>query len=507
MSTFEHDEELETRVRRLHEHPERLARYDLDTSGALDDDEWRLVRRLLAAELAYERRRGAETPALALPAGLLGGRFEVIGLLGAGGQARTWLADDRESGGQVALKELRLDTVAGWKAVELFEREGQALEALRHPAIPAYVHAFHDLDDAGRTRLFLAQSFVDGAGLDATLETTQWDERRALALMKQVLGVLAYLHGHSPPVIHRDIKPSNLIERPDGSIAVIDFGAVQRVLPDTGGGSTVIGTHGYMPLEQYMGRAVPQTDLYALGATVVHLMSRVHPSDLPLEHARLGFEPYVQCTPGFRDILGRLLAPSVEQRFASAGEVLRAIEAHERALAVPAPTPRGHPDLEVQTRDDDLQPLRAPDPVKARRRLVSTLMSLSFFVVAGQGMLYCSPRCAGSDDAALAAIRECPEAREALGPGIRQGFWGCACSNGEASGNCSRDSFTGSSNGTMVVVGDRGRGRLSWGATMHGCGNHRVGSATLSVDGRDIAVVPCATRGVGQGGWPTSAPK
>src|SRR6185503_314055 len=96
----------------------------------------------------------------------------------------------------------------------------------------------------------------------------------------ELLGVLDYLHSRVPPVLHRDIKPANLIVRPDGSIARVDFGAVRNVFrsPDEDG-STVVGTHGYMPYEQYMGQASPASDLYALGATLLHLITGRGPSE------------------------------------------------------------------------------------------------------------------------------------------------------------------------------------------------------------------------------------
>jgi serine/threonine protein kinase len=88
------------------------------------------------------------------------------------------------------------------------------------------------------------------------------------------------LHARVPPVLHRDIKPANVILRPDGAPALVDFGAVRTVFRTAEeGGSTVVGTFGYMPFEQYMGQASPASDLYALGATLLHLITGRGPSE------------------------------------------------------------------------------------------------------------------------------------------------------------------------------------------------------------------------------------
>ena len=418
-----------------------------------------------------------------LPEGLLGDRFEVLGLLGRGGQATTWRARDTETGELVALKELRLGIVAGWKAVELFEREGDALRALDHPAIPKYVHAFHEVDDEEGTRFFLAQELVEGTNLRDSLGHTGWDEDEAKSLMREVLDVLVYLHGLSPPVIHRDIKPSNLIRRTDGRIALIDFGAVQTISPETEGGSTVVGTHGYMPLEQYMGRAEPATDLYALGATVVHLLSRTHPSELDLVRSQLDFEDSVNGTAEFETLVATLLAPSVEDRFRSAERVLAELD------ALDAPDPEPEPLIE---RSDALEAAASTEPSvhRGKGRLVLAITAM-MGVFGCQTMCFMtSPRCSGGD-VALESVRECPAAVEALGDDIHHAFFGLTCANHESSGNCAPESFTGSGNGTMRVAGSEASGQLDYQSTMNGCGNWTTYRADLSVGDAEITIVPC----------------
>ncbi len=101
-----------------------------------------------------------------------------------------------------------------------------------------------------------------------------------LRLLQDAGEVLDYLHGRAPPVIHRDLKPGNVIRRPDGSFAFVDFGAVRdKLRPE--GGSTVVGTFGYMAPEQFQGRALPASDVYAMGATALSMLTGQQPEDLP----------------------------------------------------------------------------------------------------------------------------------------------------------------------------------------------------------------------------------
>ncbi len=285
-----------------------------------------LVERIVAVEVAHGVRReeGVVADAVA-PDGLLEERYEITGLLGVGGQGRTWLANDLRDDRTVAVKELAIGQALDWKSVELFERETEVLRNLDHPAIPHYVDAFHRESD-GEVRFFLVQDFVEGTPLDADIDGRHWKEDDLLGLLRDALGILSYLHGLSPPVVHRDIKPSNLIQRPDGSLALIDFGAVSTVSPDLTGGSTIVGTSGYMPIEQFMGRAEPRTDLYALAATVVHLLTRVHPADLPVERSRIQFEGRARISDGFVELLAELLAPIAQDRPESAQAVIERID-------------------------------------------------------------------------------------------------------------------------------------------------------------------------------------
>src|SRR4029077_3528800 len=138
------------------------------------------------------------------------------------------------------------------------------LGALRHPGIPRHIASFEE--PPGTFNLVMQR--MPGENLRALgRKLSELELRDVLA---RVLEILDYLHSRVPPVIHRDIKPSNLIRAPDGTIALVDFGGVLDGARESGG-STIVGTFGYMAPEQLSGQVTPATDLYALGATIVAL--------------------------------------------------------------------------------------------------------------------------------------------------------------------------------------------------------------------------------------------
>jgi serine/threonine protein kinase len=251
---------------------------------------------------------------------LIAERYEVIRPLGQGAFAHTLLARDIRLNRDVALKVLHPRSAADLKSYELFEREAAVLRELRHPGVPA-VHAAFRAPWNGAEAAFLVMEYIEGSSIAELIE-----QRRHLAvdgilhLFIELLGVLDYLHTRVPPVLHRDIKPANLIVRPEGSPALVDFGAVRNVFrgPDEGG-STVVGTYGYMPYEQYMGQASPSSDLYALAATFLHLVTGRAPPQF-MNEGRIEVPATLPCGEPLRGVLVRMLAPSPADRYQSARE-------------------------------------------------------------------------------------------------------------------------------------------------------------------------------------------
>lgn len=130
---------------------------------------------------------------------------------------------------------------------------------------------------------------------------------------------MIYLHSLTPPVIHRDIKPQNIILSHDkNKLFLVDFGAVADTYHNTvTGGSTVVGTFGYMAPEQFRGQAFPSTDLYGLATTLLFLLTGKSPTDLPQRQLKIDFRPYVDISKDFANWLEQMLEPVSADRFSS----------------------------------------------------------------------------------------------------------------------------------------------------------------------------------------------
>ena len=225
------------------------------------------------------------------PGATLCGRYQILGLAGRGGMGAVYAACDSRLGLTVALKQ----TLATDESLRrAFRREGRLLAALRHPCLPRVLDHF---EDGGE--LFLVMEYVPGDDLGALLARRggPFPASDVLGWADALLDVLEYLHGQSPPVVHRDIKPQNLKLAPGGGVVLLDFGLARGA---AGGqtmmlsGATVAGyTLSYAPVEQIQGGAVDtRADLYALGATLYHLLSGKLPVDaLARAVARLDGDP------------------------------------------------------------------------------------------------------------------------------------------------------------------------------------------------------------------------
>lgn len=254
-------------------------------------------------------------------------RYQVSQFLGQGGIGTTYAAKDLTTNKLVAIKTLSLHQLMSWKALELFEREAKVLEALNHPAIPHYLDHFQiDLPDD--RRFYLVQELAKGNSLAHWVERGErFSEADVKQIACQVLEILNYLHQLIPPVIHRDIKPQNIVRAPDGALFLVDFGGVQAVYRNTlTWGSTVVGTFGYMPPEQFQGKAFFASDLYALGATLLFLLTHRSPADLPQQRMKILFHDKIAVSEGFAEWLERMLEPAIEDRFQSAQDALQALQ-------------------------------------------------------------------------------------------------------------------------------------------------------------------------------------
>jgi serine/threonine protein kinase len=250
------------------------------------------------------------------------GGFQTLRVIAQGPHGRVYAA--RAPGGeQVALKELQFASVPGATQIDAFEREAATLKTLRHPAIPRFVASFSDGEGVA-LRLYMASQFIEGEALSARIAGGRLGEDELRDVARQVLRVLVYLHGQPSPVLHRDIKPDNVLVRPDGALVLVDFGSARRLSGPETYNATIAGTFGYMPAEQLGGTVDRTSDLYALGATLLHAATGKQPADLLTKDFTLLVPDSVP--PALRPFLARLLQPRRERRFRSATEALAAID-------------------------------------------------------------------------------------------------------------------------------------------------------------------------------------
>jgi serine/threonine protein kinase len=298
------------------------------------------------------------------------GRYIVRSVLGEGAQGVTVEATDTQSGRLVAIKRFDVAGARSWKDVELAERETRVLATLDHPLVPRYIEHFEE-----EGALYLVMEKVEGETLEAIRAREgalpEDEVRRFLASADRAL---SYLHGRAAAVIHRDVKPRNVVRRPDGSYVFVDFGAVSELLMRRGA-STIVGTAGYMAPEQLQGRAMPSTDVYAVGATALAALTGAEPETLPHKGLKVDVRAALAGRASSELVLTleRMLEPDPDLRPATVGAALDAMN----SVSTRPPRPR-----ERAPRSAARTPLSSEDAaVKSLRALLWTLWGLSWVIV------------------------------------------------------------------------------------------------------------------------------
>jgi signal peptidase I len=258
-------------------------------------------------------------------------RYEVIEVLGEGGIGITYKARDLQAEALIALKIISFGQISNWKTLTLFQREVKVLQQLNHPAIPKYLDSF-EVEVDGDRLFCIVQALAPGKTLAQWVqEGWQPGETEVVAIANQLLNILTYLQTLTPPIIHRDIKPQNILKDEQGNLFLVDFGAVQDTYRQTlTGGSTVVGTFGYMAPEQFRGQATLSTDLYGLGTTIAFLLTGKDPIHLQnTEELKLNLPAELSISLPFRNWLEKIIEPALEDRYASAAEAMLALQGQE----------------------------------------------------------------------------------------------------------------------------------------------------------------------------------
>lgn len=308
----------------------------------------------------------------------LNNHYRIVRELGHGGFGRTYLAEDAHRFNEpCVLKEFAPQVHGSYalqKSEELFEREAGVLYKLQHNQIPRFRELFR-VSISDRGYLFLVQDYVPGQTYRFLLDARKRQGLRFIEaeinqLLIQILPVLEYIH--SLGVIHRDISPDNLILRSsDGMPVLIDFGGVKQVAATveslfgeangTPAPATRIGKLGYAPVEQMqMGIVSPHSDLYALAATVLVLLTGKEPHQL-LDTQTLHWNWRAECSlsPNLSLVLDKMLAQQPSQRYSSAREVMLALSGNPPLQPPLPPAPDFAP---TQPPDHSPIPVLAPAP-------------------------------------------------------------------------------------------------------------------------------------------------
>ncbi|MBH8574687.1 protein kinase [Nostocaceae cyanobacterium CENA369] len=255
--------------------------------------------------------------------------YQVLQTLGQGGMGTTYLAWDAAAvmaahPQLLVLKQMNADMAKIAKAQELFEREAYTLKSLNHPGIPKYYDFFVE---GGKK--YLAMELVHGQDLEKRVYATgPVTPNQAIAWTIQTCDILDYLHSQEPPLIHRDIKPANLMVRnSNNQIVVLDFGAVKEIGTTPG---TRIGAEGYCAPEQERGQPVTQSDLYAIGPTLIFLLTGENPFKFYRQRGRnfrFDVTSIPTITPQLRAIIDRVTEQLPRDRYQTAKELAGALAA------------------------------------------------------------------------------------------------------------------------------------------------------------------------------------
>jgi serine/threonine-protein kinase len=264
---------------------------------------------------------------------IIGERYYITQQLGRGSIGITFLAEDQQCFNNLCVVKQFQPEVSSPRTLavarRLFNKEAEILSELgNHNQIPHLLAYFEEDRD-----FFLVQELIEGHNLNEELSPNQlWSEKQVIAFLKEILNILVFVQKHG--VIHRDIKPSNIMRRKaDGKIILIDFGSVKQIatqIVDAEGEITptvIVGTAGYMPIEQIRGFPGFYSDIYAVGTIAIEALTGIFPKLLPISNDgdiiwRDRLNPQLTYNQKFLDIIDKMVCDRFQDRYQLAAEVL-----------------------------------------------------------------------------------------------------------------------------------------------------------------------------------------
>lgn len=253
---------------------------------------------------------------------IIDGKYEILTEIGHGGMSVVYLAMDTHLNKQWAVKEIKkkgkgkTDEIV----VNSLLAEANLMKRLDHPALPRIV----DIIDNGIT-IYVVMDYIEGESLDKILdEYGAQPEKLVIGWVKQLCDALSYLHAQKPPIIYRDMKPANIMLKPEGNIKIIDFGIAREYKEQNLADTTVLGTKGYAPPEQYSGQTDARSDIFALGMTMHHLLTGIDPRKGGAYAPVRIHNP--ELSEGIEIIIDKCVQPAAENRYQSCADLLYDLE-------------------------------------------------------------------------------------------------------------------------------------------------------------------------------------
>ncbi len=252
------------------------------------------------------------------------GSYTLKRRLGKGVTASTWLANYSDSDTTSAPLVLKIFDIAetdSWKPLDQFKREADTLRALNHPSIPRYIESF-DMTVDGHILFVLVMEYIEGETVESYIASgKKFTEDHIERILAELADTLAYIGSLRPPIVHRDINPRNIILRPDGHIVLVDFSGVQDAIRTAlYPGATLVGTAGYIPLEQVSGRATHRSDLFGAASTAVFMLTGRNPAELPMRTMKIDLSGLLYISSRLSRVLNNWLDPDPDRRTLSASQ-------------------------------------------------------------------------------------------------------------------------------------------------------------------------------------------
>lgn len=255
---------------------------------------------------------------------VIDGKYEILKQIGKGGMSVVYLAMDLRLNKQWAVKVIQRKGIGKNNEVVLNKvpDDTELMKRLDHPAIPRIVDIIDKEEDP---QIYIVMDYVEGESLDKILdEYGAQSQDLVIDWAKQICDTLGYLHSQKPPIIYRDMKPANIMLKPEGNLKIIDFGISREYKEQNLADTTVLGTKGYAPPEQFGSRQTDaRSDIYALGMTMHHLVTGVDPR-------KQDYVPIKQYNPSLMDgleiIIDKCVQMNPEDRYQNCNELMYDLE-------------------------------------------------------------------------------------------------------------------------------------------------------------------------------------